>query len=64
MVNADATPLSSSRHCWTSSRSVRSDPKRPLGAPASIRMPHVRHWHFSDVLRQSSDVRCWGLNRP
>jgi hypothetical protein len=20
--------------------------------------------HFSDVLRQSSDVRCWGLNRP
>ena len=21
-------------------------------------------WHFSDVLRQSSDVRCLGLNRP
>ena len=24
----------------------------------------VHTWHFSDVLRQSSDVRCWGLNRP
>ena len=24
----------------------------------------VRYWHFSDMLRQSSDVRCWGLNRP
>ena len=22
------------------------------------------HGHFSDVLRQSSDVRCWGMNRP
>ena len=21
-------------------------------------------WHFSDVLRQSSDVRCWRVNRP
>jgi hypothetical protein len=20
----------------------------------------IRKWHFSDVLRQSSDVRCWG----
>ena len=24
----------------------------------------VHTWHFSDVLRQSFDVRCWGLNRP
>jgi hypothetical protein len=24
----------------------------------------VHTWHFSDVLRPSSDVRCWGLNRP
>jgi len=24
----------------------------------------VACWHFSDVLRQSSDVRCWRVNRP
>src|SRR6187399_3195827 len=23
-----------------------------------------RLWPFSDVLRQFSDVRCWGMNRP
>ena len=28
------------------------------------RKRHFRCWHFSDVLRQSSDVRCWGVNRP
>jgi hypothetical protein len=22
------------------------------------------YWQFSDALRQSSDVRCWGMNRP
>ena len=27
-------------------------------------MPEVRYWHISDVLRQSSDDRCWGMNRP
>src|SRR6202795_3105281 len=25
---------------------------------------HISTLHFSDVLRPSSDVRCWGLNRP
>jgi len=24
----------------------------------------VHTWHSSDVLRPSSDVRCWRLNRP
>jgi len=24
---------------------------------------HVRFWHISDALAQSSDVRCWGMNR-
>ena len=22
------------------------------------------YWQFSEALRQSSDVRCWGMNRP
>ena len=44
--------------------SVATLPAIKVNSHPFRRLVKVRCWHFSDVLRQSSDVRCWGMNRP
>ena len=39
-------------------------PTAIAGRGQSLGQVNDSFWHFSDVLRQSSDVRCLGLNRP